>query len=105
MRIRFYRDRHHHGASPCSRSDSREFIPWGRRGLFVDRPRFCRCRYIGHQLCAGCYYSEIGHADVILGGRQAIDGDTAQVGPQVAQKLGLPQVTYVEEILKCATGR
>ena len=43
--------------------------------------------------------------DVILGGRQAIDGDTAQVGPQVAQKLGLPQVTYVEEILKCADGK
>ena len=43
--------------------------------------------------------------DVILGGRQAIDGDTAQVGPQVAQKLGLPQITYVEEILKCADGK
>ncbi|MFI3294927.1 MAG: electron transfer flavoprotein subunit beta/FixA family protein [Rikenellaceae bacterium] len=38
-------------------------------------------------------------ADVIVAGRQAIDGDTAQVGPQVAQKLDLPQVTYVEEIL------
>lgn len=36
--------------------------------------------------------------DIIIGGRQAIDGDTAQVGPQVAQKLGLPQVTYAEEI-------
>ena len=40
-----------------------------------------------------------------MGGRQAIDGDTAQVGPQVAQKLGLPQITYVEEILKCADGK
>ena len=48
---------------------------------------------------------KIGIPDVILGGRQAIDGDTAQVGPQVAQKLGLPQVTYVEEILKCADGK
>ena len=48
---------------------------------------------------------KIGVPDVILGGRQAIDGDTAQVGPQVAQKLGLPQVTYVEEILKCADGK
>lgn len=38
-------------------------------------------------------------ADLILAGRQAIDGDTAQVGPQVAEKLGLPQVTYVEGIL------
>ena len=37
--------------------------------------------------------------DIILAGRQAIDGDTAQVGPQVAEKLGLPQVTYAEEIL------
>ena len=42
---------------------------------------------------------KIGNYDVIIGGRQAIDGDTAQVGPQVAQKLGLTQVTYAEEIL------
>ena len=41
---------------------------------------------------------KIGDYDIIIGGRQAIDGDTAQVGPQVAEKLGLPQVTYVEEI-------
>ncbi len=38
--------------------------------------------------------------DIILAGRQAIDGDTAQVGPQVAEKLNLPQITYAEEILK-----
>lgn len=44
-------------------------------------------------------------ADLILGGRQAIDGDTAQVGPQVAEKLGLNQITYVEEILSCEKGR
>ena len=36
--------------------------------------------------------------DVIIAGRQAIDGDTAQVGPQVAEKLSLPQVTYAEDI-------
>ena len=35
--------------------------------------------------------------DLIVAGRQAIDGDTAQVGPQIAEKLDLPQVTYVEE--------
>jgi electron transfer flavoprotein beta subunit len=40
--------------------------------------------------------------DLILGGRQAIDGDTAQVGPQCAEKLKIPQVTYVEEILSFA---
>ena len=37
--------------------------------------------------------------DIIIGGRQAIDGDTAQVGPQVAEKIGLTQITYAEEIL------
>lgn len=42
---------------------------------------------------------KFGKCDLLLGGRQAIDGDTAQVGPQIAEKLGLPQVTYAEEIL------
>ncbi len=47
---------------------------------------------------------KIGDVDLVIGGRQAIDGDTAQVGPQVAQKLGLNQVTYVEEILSVENG-
>ena len=38
--------------------------------------------------------------DIVLCGRQAIDGDTAQVGPQIAEKLGLPQVSYAAEISK-----
>jgi electron transfer flavoprotein beta subunit len=37
--------------------------------------------------------------DLVLCGRQAIDGDTAQVGPQLAEKLSVPQITYVEELL------
>lgn len=40
---------------------------------------------------------KIGDYDIIFAGRQAIDGDTAQVGPQVAEKLGIPQVTYVQD--------
>ena len=48
---------------------------------------------------------KIGDVDIVIGGRQAIDGDTAQVGPQVAQKLGLNQVTYAEEILKIENGK
>ncbi len=47
---------------------------------------------------------KIGDFDLILGGRQAIDGDTAQVGPQVAEKLALPQVTYAEEIIDAENG-
>ena len=41
----------------------------------------------------------IGRYDLVFCGRQAIDGDTAQVGPQCAEKLGIPQVTYLEEFL------
>lgn len=48
---------------------------------------------------------KIGDFDIIIGGRQAIDGDTAQVGPQVAEKLGLTQITYTEEILKVEDGK
>jgi electron transfer flavoprotein beta subunit len=40
---------------------------------------------------------KLGGYDLIFAGRQAIDGDTAQVGPQMAEKLGIPQVTYVKE--------
>ncbi|NTW72960.1 MAG: electron transfer flavoprotein subunit beta/FixA family protein [Eubacteriaceae bacterium] len=40
---------------------------------------------------------KISNYDIIFAGRQAIDGDTAQVGPQIAERLGIPQVTYVQE--------
>jgi electron transfer flavoprotein beta subunit len=39
-------------------------------------------------------------SDIVLCGRQAIDGDTAQVGPQLAEKLGITQITYVEELIE-----
>lgn len=45
-----------------------------------------------------------GKFDAIFCGKQAIDGDTAQVGPQIAEKLGIPQVTYAEEILDLKDG-
>jgi len=48
---------------------------------------------------------KIGKYDMIIGGRQAIDGDTAQVGPQIAEKLGLPQVTYAEDIISVENGK
>ena len=43
--------------------------------------------------------------DVIITGRQAIDGDTAQVGPQIAEHLGIPQVSYAEEIVEAEEGK
>ena len=48
---------------------------------------------------------KIGGFDLIISGRQAIDGDTAQVGPQVAEKLKIPQITYVEEIQSVENGK
>jgi electron transfer flavoprotein beta subunit len=46
----------------------------------------------------------LGRYDFVFCGRQAIDGDTAQVGPQMAEKLGIPQVTYLEELVALADG-
>ena len=48
---------------------------------------------------------KLGNYDLIIGGRQAIDGDTAQVGPQIAEKLGIPQVTYAEQIVDVEDGK
>ena len=48
---------------------------------------------------------KIGDFDLIISGRQAIDGDTAQVGPQVAEKLSIPQIIYAEEIQSIANGK
>ena len=50
-----------------------------------------------------CAVKKIEH-DLVFCGRQAIDGDTAQVGPQLAEKLGIPQITYVEEFISLEDG-
>ena len=62
--------------------------------LLTDR-KFAGSDTLATSYALSCALKKIG-ADVIIAGRQAIDGDTAQVGPQVAEKLGLPQVTYAE---------
>ncbi len=47
-----------------------------------------------------CAVKKIADYDIVLCGRQAIDGDTAQVGPQLAEKLGITQITYIEELIE-----
>jgi len=49
--------------------------------------------------------SKLGDYDLILGGKQAIDGDTAQVGPGIAVNLDIPQVTCVRKVRECANGK
>ena len=49
-------------------------------------------------IAAGINKIGFGKGDIVFCGRQAIDGDTAQVGPQIAEKLDLPQISYVDDI-------
>ena len=68
-------------------------------GYLLSDRKFAGSDTLATSYALSCALREIG-ADVIIAGRQAIDGDTAQVGPQVAEKMGLPQVTYAEEIVQ-----
>ena len=65
--------------------------------LLTDR-RFAAGDTLATSYVLSCAIRKLGMADLVLCGRQAIDGDTAQIGPQLAEKLGLPQFTYVEEV-------
>lgn len=65
--------------------------------LLTDRA-FAGSDTLATSYALGQALKKMGKIDLIVAGRQAIDGDTAQVGPQVAEKLGLLQVTYVEEV-------
>ncbi len=72
--------------------------------LLTDRA-FAGSDTLATSYALACAIRKIKTFDIIIAGRQAIDGDTAQVGPQVAEKLGLPQVTYVEEITSVTKGK
>ena len=72
--------------------------------LLTDRA-FAGADTLATSYALACAVKKMKDYDIIIGGRQAIDGDTAQVGPQVAEKLGLPQITYAEKILKVQDGK
>jgi len=71
--------------------------------LLTDR-RFAGADTLATSYALSCAVKKVGRFDLILCGRQAIDGDTAQVGPQTAEKLGINQVTYVERIIEIKDG-
>ena len=75
------------------------------KGIVLSDRAFAGADTLATSYALSAAVKKIGDYDLILGGRQAIDGDTAQVGPQVAEKLGLPQVTYAEEIGKAEDGK
>lgn len=72
--------------------------------LLTDRA-FAGADTLATSYALACAIRKMGGADLIICGRQAIDGDTAQVGPQVAEKLGLNQVTYAEAIQEVKDGK
>lgn len=67
-------------------------------GILLTDRAFAGSDTLATSYAIGQALKKVGDIDIIVAGRQAIDGDTAQVGPQVAEKLGMLQVTYVEEI-------
>jgi electron transfer flavoprotein beta subunit len=66
--------------------------------LISDR-KFAGADTLATSYTLKCAIEKLGNYDLIFCGRQAIDGDTAQVGPQIAEKLGIPQITYAETIV------
>jgi len=68
-------------------------------GIVLSDMRFAGADTLATSYALSQVIRQLGRVDLIFGGRQAIDGDTAQVGPQVAEKLEIPQVTYAEELL------
>ncbi len=74
------------------------------RGVVLSGREFAGSDTLATSYALSCAIRKMGQVDLIVCGRQAIDGDTAQVGPQVAEKLGLPQITYAEDILDVADG-
>jgi electron transfer flavoprotein beta subunit len=72
--------------------------------LLTDR-KFAGADTLATSYALQCTIKKAGNFDLIFCGRQAIDGDTAQVGPQTAEKLGIPQITYAEGIIEIADGK
>ncbi|MBQ7062157.1 MAG: electron transfer flavoprotein subunit beta/FixA family protein [Bacteroidales bacterium] len=68
-------------------------------GFVLSDARFAGADTLATSYAISQAVKQLGHVDLILGGRQAIDGDTAQVGPQVAEKLDIPQITYAEQLM------
>ncbi|MCT4614265.1 MAG: electron transfer flavoprotein subunit beta/FixA family protein [Marinifilaceae bacterium] len=74
-------------------------------GYLLSDRAFAGSDTLATSYALSCALKEMGHIDVIIAGRQAIDGDTAQVGPQVAEKLKLAQITYAEDIMSAEEGK
>ena len=69
------------------------------RGYLITDRKFAGSDTLATSYALSLAVKRLAPYHLVISGRQAIDGDTAQVGPQTAEKLGIPQVTYAEEII------
>lgn len=67
-------------------------------GVVISDARFAGSDTLATSYALSMAIQKLGDVDLVVCGRQAIDGDTAQVGPQVAEKLNIPQITYAEKV-------
>ncbi|HEY3322099.1 MAG TPA: electron transfer flavoprotein subunit beta/FixA family protein [Planctomycetota bacterium] len=74
-------------------------------GILVTDRKLAGSDTLATSVALAAAIQKISPLDLVLCGRQAIDGDTAQTGPQTAQKLGRPQVTYVEDVREITNHR
>jgi electron transfer flavoprotein beta subunit len=75
------------------------------RGFVLSDRAFAGSDTLATSYALSCAIKNLPETNLIICGRQAIDGDTAQVGPQVAEKLGMNQITYAEDIIGIKNGK
>jgi electron transfer flavoprotein beta subunit len=72
--------------------------------ILISDKKFAGADTLATSYTLKCAIEKLGDYDLVFCGRQAIDGDTAQVGPQTAEKLGIPQITYAESVVSLEDG-
>lgn len=70
------------------------------KGYLITDKKFAGSDTLATSYALSLAIKKLAPYHLVISGRQAIDGDTAQVGPQTAEKLGIPQITYAEEIVE-----
>ena len=73
--------------------------------ILVSDRAFAGADTLATSYTLACAVKKYGECDIVICGHQAIDGDTAQVGPQLAEKLDVTQITFVDEVQDIAAGR
>ena len=97
-------DGREHGTFAGRRGAARFALPRRDQVILLSDRKFAGADTQATSYTLKCAIDKVGAYDLVFCGRQAIDGDTAQVGPQVAEKLGVPQITYAESIIEAEGG-